>query len=127
MFPLPIIVKNKIYQSPSMRWCAMQCWMDLSVLKNLKKSNIETEFCKNEENIKKFISNIKAARNEILQMDLFLPRISNRQLSSWDLIKDYNMTHFIEKMAKSTENIDFDSRHHQNEILALSTPKPNAK
>ena len=127
LLPLPIIIKNRLIQSPNQSWKQNQWFPSLATLAKIDKRMVNTEFCKNLKKIKEFYATIEKARREIINMDVLTPEITMQLLNFDDQLDVENINHFLEIIAKTIENLDFDSRHDQNEILILSTPRPNAK
>lgn len=127
MFPIQIIVKNRIFQSPHQKWIKNKLWTDLKVIQTVSKFHINTEFCKNEKAVDEFQKSIMAARRDILDLDLFMPKITWTKISDWDQISSESVKRFIIRMATTVDNVDFDSRHVQSGILELICPAPKVK
>jgi len=126
MLPFPILVKNKLFQSPFVKWNASNWGYALNVIQRSQKEMVNTEFSKNMKSIESFINNIYEHRRFIINQNIFYPCITLEMIEIWDTIPKEELTAFIQKLAKNMENFDFDCRHDDNTIFAVANPPPRS-
>ena len=121
LMPLKLIIKNKMYQSVKKNIQNEALKPSLLDCVNFDVRNLHLDFCKNDNEVGKFINGIKKERYQLAQ--------------ELELIESYNLLNenqdeiikYAHNLANSFENFDLNERSENDSFIFMICPPPKAR